>query len=34
MQRSSSADLLMNYATMAVSTPQKTSEAMQRLFFI
>jgi len=34
IQRSSSADLLMNYATMAVSTPQKRSEGMQRLFFI
>ncbi|XP_068142313.1 LOW QUALITY PROTEIN: uncharacterized protein Culd [Drosophila tropicalis] len=34
MQRSSSADLLMDHATMARSTPQKSSEAMQRLFFI
>ncbi|KAH8379418.1 hypothetical protein KR009_004890 [Drosophila setifemur] len=34
MQRSSSADLLMNYAAMAVSTPQKRAEGTQRLFFI
>ncbi|XP_020816929.1 uncharacterized protein LOC110190668 isoform X2 [Drosophila serrata] len=34
IQRSSSADLLMNYAAMAVSTPQKRSEGIQRLFFI
>ncbi|KAH8323032.1 hypothetical protein KR067_013423 [Drosophila pandora] len=34
IQRSSSADLLMNYATMAVSTPQKRADGTQRLFFI
>lgn len=34
IQRSSSADLLMNYAAMAVSTPQKRTEGVQRLFFI
>ncbi|XP_034659606.1 uncharacterized protein LOC117895798 isoform X1 [Drosophila subobscura] len=34
IQRSSSADLLMNYASMAVSTPQKRGEGLQRLFFI
>ncbi|XP_017109937.2 uncharacterized protein Culd isoform X1 [Drosophila bipectinata] len=34
IQRSSSADLLMNYAAMAVSTPQKRSDGTQRLFFI
>ncbi|XP_017129511.1 uncharacterized protein LOC108147474 isoform X1 [Drosophila elegans] len=34
IQRSSSADLLMNYAAMVVSTPQKRSEGVQRLFFI